>query len=92
MNIQQFKTMWQEDGTQLILHDTKKVNDFELQLYAVLYPERTVEYGRHMALVVQIDKKGEIVAHDLNNIIGTTNVTQEMKNWFNQCVIEAECA
>ena len=81
MTLEEFLKLWTEDGTQLVEHDRQVRDGFLWILYGVYFPESTVDYGRHMALLLKIiGDTGEILGHDMHNITGET-VHREV-DWF----------
>lgn len=87
MTLKAFKELWEADGTRLIQHERKRLNDSDWYLYSVEFPQATNEYGRHMAMILKVDPKTEdILMHDLKNQRGAANWTQEIDDWFKQHV------
>jgi hypothetical protein len=81
MTLERFLKLWTEDGTRLVEHDRQVRNGFLWILYGVYFPESTVDYGRHVALLLKIDGQTiEILGHDMHNITGET-VHREV-DWF----------
>jgi hypothetical protein len=81
MTLERFLKLWTEDGTRLVEHDRQVRNGFLWILYGVYFPESTVDYGRHVALLLKIDgQTKEILGHDMHNITGET-VHREV-GWF----------
>ena len=84
-----FLKMWAEDGTQLIEQERRDINGAVWVLYAIYFPESTYDYGRHMALLIKVDRATDIILlHDLTNLAGEVedNYRQGIDDWFNRHV------
>ena len=87
VKLRDFIDMWQEDGTKLVEEQCKSINGHIWLLYAVYFPQSTLDYGRHGALLLKIDAKTEIILmHDGKNISGevTKNYRQGIDDWFKE--------
>ena len=63
-----FRKMWEDDGFQLVELDSREQDDLLWKLFHVTSPYLTADYGRHLVMVLVIDKKTkEILAHDMKN-------------------------
>ena len=81
MPLEEFLKLWTEDGTRLVEHDRQTRNGFLWILYGVYFPESTVDYGRHMALLLKIaGTTGKIPGHDMHNVTGET--AHREVDWF----------
>jgi len=89
MTLTEFKTMWCSDGTKLVEQDKRVLDDKDeiWYLFAVYFPESTVEHGRHMAMILKCSNEDEIMMHDLKNISGTAESNRRlMDEWFERHV------
>ncbi|KKN10580.1 hypothetical protein LCGC14_1035190 [marine sediment metagenome] len=87
--LKDFLAMWTEDGTKLVEEKRQAVNGHIWLLYAVYFPESTLDYGRHGALLLKLDAKTEVIlAHDGTNISGEVNKNyrQGIDEWFKEHV------
>jgi len=87
MTLTEFKRMWQEDGTKLVQQSRKILNGSTWLLFAVYFPDSTYDYGRHMAMILKVDKTtGEILKHDLKNLSGEVEHygKQGIDSWFKE--------
>ena len=63
-----FRKMWEDDGFQLVELDSREQDDLLWKLFHVTSPYLTADYGRHLVMILVIDKKTkEILAHDMKN-------------------------
>jgi len=63
-----FRKMWEDDGFQLVELDSRERDNLLWKLFHVTSPYLTADYGRHLVMVLVIDKKTkEILAHDMKN-------------------------
>ena len=83
-----FKTMWEQDGTKLVLIDRREEQNTYWILYAVHFPESTIDYGRHTGLLIAVDKRTDVIlAHELNNQrMVYSSYTQFIQDWFERHV------
>ena len=89
MSLDDFISMWQEDGTKLLEQDRRVVNGSIWLLYAVYFPYSTDLYGRHMAMILKVDAITHVILkHDLKNIAGEdeSNWRKTILAWFNSHV------
>jgi len=82
MKLKDFIEMWTKDGTRLVEQESQQVNGYKWILYAAYFPDSTWDYGRHMAMVLKVNKDDVIVMHDLTNISG--EVGQYNKRTLNE--------
>ena len=68
MKLRDFVKMWTDDGFRLSKQTQKTIGKQKWVLYNVNVPYFASDYGRHMAIIVVIDREtGEILAHDEMN-------------------------
>jgi hypothetical protein len=96
MKLSEFKAMWEEDGTKLVKMDEQVRGNEHWYLYNIHFPESRTSYGRHMAVLLQVDRKTrEVVAHDTKNTSAPYGKkadpapwTKEIQDWFQKHVDE----
>jgi len=81
-----FRKWWEDDGFQLVELESREQKDLLWKLFHVTCPYSTEDYGRHLVMVLVIDKKSkEILAHDVKN---QDFRTSEEIEWFERHVQE----
>lgn len=94
MKLSEFKQMWEADGTKFVKLDEQERGKEHWYLYSIHFPESTTNYGRHMAMLLQVHKDTrEVIAHDTKNTSyahgGKAKPwTQEIQDWFDKHVAE----
>lgn len=87
IRLRDFYRMWTDDGTKLIKQDIRRINGTLWLLFSVYFAECTLEYGRHMALLLKVDGKTKVIlAHDLENMTGSAidGGHRSIREWFDQ--------
>ncbi len=85
IKLDEFLKMWTADGTQLIEQDKADLNGSIWLLYSIYFPESTEDYGRHMAMILKVDRQTNIILmHDLENLSGSAigGGHRDLKDWF----------
>jgi hypothetical protein len=85
VKLDDFIKMWTEDGTRLIEQDRRELNGSIWLLYSVYFPESTYDYGRHMAMLLKVDAKTDVILlHDLENLTGSIigGGYRSLEEWF----------
>jgi len=85
VKLDDFIKMWTEDGTRLIEQDRRELNGSIWLLYSVYFPESTSDYGRHMAMLLKVDAKTDVILlHDLENLTGSIigGSYRSLEEWF----------
>ena len=83
MQLQGLINLWKQDGFEITEHDRRIQDGITWVLLTAYSRDFTDEYGRHMGLMVALDK-GEIVAHDFINLRDSTNPTRQTMEWFEE--------
>ncbi len=89
INLKDFIKMWTDDGTRLIEQDRRKIDCSIWLLYSVYFPESTGDYGRHMAMLLKVDAKTDVILlHDLENLTGSLmrGGYRSLEEWFERHV------
>ena len=87
LKLRGFLQMWRSDGTKLIRESHKIVNGATWFLYSVYFPDSTLNYGRHMAMILKVNTKTRIILmHDLKNLTDKVkeNYRQGIDTWFEE--------
>jgi len=98
MKLSEFKEMWEKDGFTFAKQDEQVRADGHWYLYNVHLPYGSSDYGRHMAILLQVHKETrEVMAHDVKNTTSFNNSkpapwTTEIQAWFNRHVREGGLA
>lgn len=85
IKLKDFLEMWTRDGTRLVEQERRDIDGSAWYLYSVYFPESTYEYGRHMAMILKVDAKTQVILmHDLTNLTGevSSNHRQRIDDWF----------
>ena len=85
IKLKDFVDMWTSDGTKLVEEARRRRRGSQWLLYAVYFPGSTYEYGRHMAMILKVNPKTDvIIKHDLTNLSGEvyTSYRQGIDDWF----------
>jgi len=85
IKLKDFVKMWTSDGTKLMEEARRRHKDSLWLLYAVYFHGSTYEYGRHMAIVLKVNPKTDVILkHDLTNLSGEvyTSYRQGVDEWF----------
>ena len=89
MKLDNFIAMWASDGTKLVEQERRQQNGAIWLLFAVYFPQSTYDHGRHMAMLLKVDAKTDVILlHDLTNITGeiNENYRTEIDAWFERHV------
>jgi hypothetical protein len=89
LKLRDFLRMWRADGTKLIKESRRVVNGAVWLLYSVYFPDSTITYGRHMAMILKVDAKTRVILmHDLKNLTSEVkeNYRQGIDAWFEEHV------
>jgi len=87
LKLRDFLRMWRSDGTKLIRESRRVVNGATWLLYSVYFPDTTITYGRHMAMILKVDTKTRVILmHDLKNLTSEVkeNYRQGIDAWFEE--------
>lgn len=71
---------WHKEGVSLIEATREQKDGATWILYKVTEPASTSQYGRHYALIVTINRKDEVVAHNFHN-----TSSHNARGFFEQC-------
>lgn len=85
IKLKEFIEMWTADGTKLVEQEKQVIDGTIWLLYAVYFPKSTCDYGRHMGMILKVDKESEVILmHDLTNLSGEVNdnYRQGLDAWF----------
>ena len=89
MTLRDFLRMWRSDGTKLVRESRRVVNGAIWLLYSVYFPDSTITYGRHMAMILKVDTRTRVILmHDLKNLTSEVkeNYRQGIDAWFEEHV------
>lgn len=82
MKLSSFMEMWKKDGFELTEHERIKNAGHTWVLLTAYCTDRTYDYGRHFGLTLALDSKEDIVAHDMLNLVNSSNPTSDTIEWF----------
>ena len=87
VKLRDFLRMWRSDGTKLIRESCRALNGATWLLYSVYFPDSTIAYGRHMAMILKVNTKTRVILmHDLRNLTNEVkeNYRQGIDAWFEE--------
>lgn len=87
VKLEDFLAMWRLDGTRLVEQDRRSIDSYLWLLYSVYFSDSTYDYGRHMALLLKVDEKTQVIlAHDVENLSGDVinGGHRSVQEWFDK--------